>query len=58
MQQENDDLIFIPACHPGTCNHHLAQLNTGMMFGNELEIVRIVILAVDEDNLLFPTGNV
>src|SRR5690606_842400 len=58
VQHEHGELVGLGAGRTYAGNHDLAQFQVGGPDGNVLQVVRVVVLAVDEDDLLRPSGDV
>ncbi len=58
VQHKHDQLLSLGAAWARAGRHYLAQLQTRHTLGNRLQVVRIVVLAVDEDDLLGAPGDV
>src|ERR1019366_8388992 len=58
MQHEHQQQLGLRPGRPDSCHHDLAELQARNGLGDALEIVRIVVLAVDEQDLLVAAGDV
>src|ERR1700681_3730703 len=51
MQDEDHELIGLRTAATRTCDHDLTEVKTMRALRNRLEVMRIVVLTVDENNL-------
>ncbi len=58
MQHEHGELVGLGARRTHAGHHHLAQFHAGRLDGDVLQVMRVVVLAVDEDDLLGAAGDV
>src|ERR1700728_494488 len=58
MQYKEQQLVGLGADRSQAGDHDLAQLETGYLLGDALQVVWIVILAIDEQDLLVAAGDI
>src|ERR1700676_1569846 len=58
MQYEDQQLVALGACRPHTGDHDLAEFQARHLLSDALQVVRVIVLPIDEQDLLVAAGDV